>query len=259
MTAYALVQQEATVPTADQLKRAFKLLKRMTEADAIKVAREAYGILMRNLPLDEASTLQRALAGEGVPTEIVEAGQLPGLPDARFIRRAELRSEALVVSDPLGRPVPVLWPQIALIAAGACRHFGISQTRTEQHVTSFDPIHGIHRRVEVDVRHKVEDDVPMLLDLLLTGAAMRFQIEADQFQFKHLFDRPDLDRAGKMGLLIQRLGERAPQAWLNRGAFSLRDGSSAPVTYASKAAFFEESIWLLWRQAKHEPAPGPPR
>jgi hypothetical protein len=182
---------------------------------------------------------------------------LPRLPEARFVRRAELQSEALVVFDSLGRPVPVNWPQIALIAAGACRHFGMSQTRTEQRVMAFDPIHGIHRRVEVDVRHKVEDDVPILLDVILAGAAMRFQIEADQFQFKHLFDRPDLDRAGKMGLLIQRLGEHAPQAWLNRGAVNLRDGSAAPVIYASKAALFDESIWLLWRQARHEPAPGP--
>ena len=257
MTTYALLQLETAAPTADQLKRAFKPLKRMTEADAIKVAREAYGILMRNLPLDEASTLQRSLAGEGVPTEIVEAGQLPRLPEARFVRRAELQAGAFVVFDPLGRPVPVSWPQIALIAAGACRHFDMSQTRTEERVTTFDPIRGIHRRVEVDVRHKVEDDVPILLDLLLTGAAMRFQIEADEFQFKHLFDRPDLGPAGKVGLLIQRLAEQAPQAWLNRGAFGLRDGLGAPMTYASKAAFFEESIWLLWRQAKGEPAPGP--
>ena len=259
MTTYALLQQEAAAPTADQLKRAFRSLKRMTEVDALKVAREAYGILLRNLPLDEANTLQRALAGEGVATEILDAAQLPRLPEPRFVRRAELRPEAFVVYDPLGRPVPVGWPQIAVIAAGACRHFGMSQTRTERRVTTFDPIRGIHRRLEVEVRHKVEDDVPILLDLLLTGAAMRFQIEADQFQFKNLFDRPDLDQAGRVGLLIQRLSEHAPRAWLNRGAISLRDGSAAPVTYASKAALSEESVWLLWRQAKHEPASDPLR
>jgi len=259
MGTYALVQREAAAPTADQLKHAFRSLKRMTEADAIKVAREAYGILLRNLPLDEANTLQRSLAGEGVPTEIVDAAQLPRLPEARFVRRAELQPGAFVAFDPLGRPVPIGWQQITLIAAGACRHFGMRETRTEQWVTTFDPIRGVRRRLEVDVRHKVEDDVPILVDLFLTGAAMRFEIEADQFQFKHLFVRPDLDRAGKMGLLIQRLGEHSPQAWLNRGAVSLRDGSAEPVTYASKAALFEESVWLLWRQAKHEPAPGPSR
>jgi len=259
MTTYALLQQEAAAPTADQLKRAFRSLKRMTEVDALKVAREAYGILLRNLPLDEANMLQSSLAGEGVPTEIVDAAQLPRLPEARFVRRAELQSGAFVIFDPLGRPVPVGWPQIAVIAAGACRHFGMSQTRTERRVTTFDPIRGIHRRLEVEVRHKVEDDVPILLDLLLTGAAMRFQIEADQFQFKNLFDRPDLDQAGRVGLLIQRLSEHAPRAWLNRGAISLRDGSAAPVTYASKAALSEESVWLLWRQAKHEPASDPLR
>ena len=258
MTAYALLQLGTASPTADQLKRAFKSLPRMTEADAVKVAREAYGILLRNLPLDEADTLQRALAGEGVPTEVVEASQLPKLPEARFTRRAELQSEAFVVFDPLGRPASVSWPRIALIAAGACRHFGVNQTRTEQRVTTFDPVRGFHRRVEVDVRHKVEDDVPILLEVILAGASMRFQIEADQFQFKQVFDRPDLDRAGRVALLIKRLGGQAPQAWLNRGASGLRDGSAAPLAYASKAAFFDESLWLLWRQARGEPAPGLP-
>ncbi len=258
MTPYALVQSEATAPTAAQWKRAFKPLARRTEADAVKLANEAFGVLLRNLPLDEAGGLQRVLSDDGVPVAVVEMNELPRLPDPRFIRRAELSPEALVVFDPLGRPVRVEWDRIALIAAGACRHFGLSETRTEERVVTFDPIRGVRRRVEVDVRHKVEDDVPILIDVVLSGGAMRFEIETDQFQFKYVFDRPELDRAGKVALLLQRLSEHAPQAWLNRGALALRDAAAPPLTYASKAAFFDESVWLLWRQAKGDPAPAPP-
>ena len=76
---------------------------------------------------------------------------------------------------------------------------------------------------------------------------MRFQIEAQSFQFKHCFDRPDLNVPEKLGLLIQMIAEHAPNAVINRGAAALRDGKLNNTAYASKAALFDESIWLLWR------------
>jgi len=56
---YCLLQADFVAPTADQLKRSFKSLKTLTEADAIKLAREACGILMRDLSLADARILQR--------------------------------------------------------------------------------------------------------------------------------------------------------------------------------------------------------
>jgi hypothetical protein len=122
----------------------------------------------------------------------------------------------------------------------------MSTTRTEQTVTSFDPIRGIHTKVVTDVRHKVQDDGKFILDIFLAEGAMRLQIEADAFQFKYCFDRPGLNLPQKFSLLIQMLVERAPQATLNRGAIALRDGRFADASYVSKAALFDESMWLLW-------------
>ena len=103
---YAILQVDVA-PTADQLKRAVKSLKTLTEADAVKMAVEARGILLKNLSLEDSAALQRALQSEGVPTEMIEANQLPKLPDAKFVRRMELRPEALLVYDPVGSAVPL--------------------------------------------------------------------------------------------------------------------------------------------------------
>ena len=247
---YCLLQTDSAAPTADQLKRSFKSLKTLTEADAIKLAREACGILMRNLSLADARILQRALEGEGVPTELLDATQLPKLPDAKFVRRVEIQPQALAIFDPLGRIVPLPWQHLTLVAAGTVRHFGVSATRTEVTVNTFDPIRGSRKKVVTEVRHKVEDDAKLMLDIFLTGGVMRFQIEAESFQFKYCFDRPDLNLPEKLGLLIQMFAEHAPQAVVNRGGTALRDGHPENAAYASKAALFDESIWLLWRMTK---------
>jgi hypothetical protein len=249
---YCLLQTDSVAPTADQLKRALKSLKTLTEADAIKLARETCGILKKNLSLIDARVLQGALQSEGVPTVLLDATQLPKLPDAKFVRRIEIQPQALGIFDPLGRTVPLPWQHLTLVSAGTVRHFGLSATRTEVTVNTFDPIRGSRKKVVTDVRHKVEDDARLVLDIFLTGGLMRFQIEAESFQFKYCFDRPDLNLPQKLGLLIQMLAEHAPHAVMNRGAAALRDGHPENAAYASKVALFDESTWLLWQMAKKD-------
>ena len=246
---YCLLQTGAVAPTADQLKRAFKALKTLTEADAIKLALEACGILMKNRSLVDARVVQRVLQEEGAMTELVDVAEIPKLPEPKFVRRAEILPQALAIFDTLGRVVPLPWEQLTLVSAGTVRHFGVSATRTEETVKTYDPIRGIRTRVVTDVRHKVQDDARLMLDMFLTGGALRFQIEAESFQFKYCFDRPDLNVPQKLGLLIQMIAEHAPHAVMNRGAAALRDEKLENAAYASKAALFDESIWLLWRMA----------
>jgi len=248
--AYCLVQTDFAVPPAEQLRRAFRSLETLTEADAVKLANEACGILAKNLSTQDASRLQRALAAEGVPTEIVDAAQLPKLPDVKFVRRLEFQPQGLLIYDPLGRTVPVPWQHVALIAAGTVRHFGVSATQTEETVKTFDPIRGFRTKVVTDRRHKIEQDTRLLLDIFLTGGTIRFEIEAETFMFKYCFDRPDLNLAQKLGLLIQMLARNAPHALMNRGAVALRDGPTGSATHASKAALFDECSWWLWQMIR---------
>ncbi len=185
---YCLLQLDPVAPSADQLKRAFKALRILTEADAVKTAVEARGILVKNLSLDGARGLQRVC---------------------------------------------------------------LSASRTESKVTTFDPIRGLRTKVVTDVRHKVVDNSQFILELVLTGGATRFQIEAALFMFKYCFDRPELNLAQKLGLLIEMLAQQAPQAVLNHGAAALSCGGPGDWAYASKAALFDELTWHLWRMANN--------
>jgi hypothetical protein len=244
--AFCLLQTGPLAPTADQLKRAFKSLRSLTDADAVKLANEACGILMRNLSRDAAAVLERAFQAEGVATVALEDGQLPKLPEAKFVRRVEFQPQALLIHDPLGRALPVPWQHLALVSAGAVRHFGMSTTRKEETVNTFDPIRGFRTHAVSDVRHNVEGSTRLVLDIFLSGASMRFQIEAETFMFKYCFDRPELNLPQKLGLLVQMIVQHAPGAILNRGAAACRDGAAGPLTYASKASLFDESTWLWW-------------
>jgi hypothetical protein len=70
------------------------------------------------------------------------------------------------------------------------------------------------------------------------------------FLFKYSFDRPELNLGQKVGLLIRMIAERAPCANLNRGATALRKDAVGEAAYASKAALYDASVWLLWRRAR---------
>lgn len=244
-----LVQLDAA-PTVDQLRRAFKQVKTFTEADATKLAHEGCGLLVKNLSRDDATTLQRALQTEGVPTEIVETGQLPRLPEAKCVRRVEIQPLALTTYDPLGRTVPVDWQHLCLVSAGAVRHFGVSTTRTEITGHGFSAVRGFQPSVATEFRHKIQDDARIIIDIFLAQGTMRFQIEAESFLFKYSFDRPELSLSQKAGLLVQMMTQLAPQALVNRGAAALRDNTPGEAAYASKSALFDESVWLLWRMAR---------
>src|SRR5215510_2472808 len=97
--AYAIVQKELVVPELDQLKRAFTVSPRLTSLDAQTVANDAYGILLRDLPENEATTLREALLKEGIAAELVEEGKLPTIPPAKIARQAEFQPTHLTVYD----------------------------------------------------------------------------------------------------------------------------------------------------------------
>ena len=81
----------------------------------MRLAREAHGILLKNLAMPKAVALQLAFRSAGVETAVVPAEELR-LVDAKFTRRLEVTDDALRICDPLGRLVPVPWAHVALIA-----------------------------------------------------------------------------------------------------------------------------------------------
>jgi len=247
-----LVQLESAPVTEAQWRRALPLVPGYTEADAVRLAREAHGILIKNLDGPKAIALQLAFRSTGVETAVVPAARLQ-LVDAKFTRRIELADDVLRISDPLGRPVSVPWAHVTLIAVGAVRQYDIAQTVTYEKQRAYNPVQGVHQEVVRDVRTSLHENLPWLIEIFLTGGAMRFQTEGEQLAWGYLFKHAPPELLPRLVGLVQLLARRAPQAMLNRGALSLRDGGDGGEGYASRPAFADESAWLLWRA--RQPAP----
>jgi hypothetical protein len=247
---HILVQTDPAAPTSDQLKEAFRGVKGLTAVDAAKISRQAYGVLVRGLAAEDAVALQQSLRGQGVGIQAVPETDIPQLPEPKHTRRLELTPEAMLVYDSIGRPVPVEWKHIALVAAGIVPRVNIVSFTTEEVEISLEIDGWARRDVVTKLNHKLETNAQLVLDVIVSGGKMRFQVESREFLYKYAVDRPDLDAHQRLGELVRMVMGRAPHALLNRGAAQLRDNAPLPLLYASKAAFADESAWILWRMQK---------
>lgn len=224
---YAILQRAAARPTAEQIRRAFRSFSHLTDADAVRLAANAQGILQRQLSADAARAFLRALQAEGVAAAIVAESELQLLPQSKSLHRLALTETALEVYDLRGQPTAVPWGEVALLAAGAVRHEGIS--------------------------HSKETRSQLTMEIVLTGGATRYEVNADEFPFKYALDRPELSTVQKFVWLVRESSHRATGAILNRGARDVREGTDLVRGYPSRQVFTDEITWLLWTaaQTKH--------
>jgi len=245
---FTLLQKEPIGPTTDQLKRAFKTFINLTDADAVRLAVGAHGILMKHLGQDTARALQLALQAEGVGVAMVAENNLPNLPEAQSLNQLEPWPQALTVYDPLGRPVTIAWPDVALVAAGAAQHLEFNKTQTELIRRQHQAAAGA-RTNSGATGPKIESGSQLLLELLLSGGAVRYQIDAAEFKFKRVIDRPGLSLEEKFIWLVREICHHATHATLNSGARSLHQGGQIVPVYPNRRLLDDEMVWLLWRSA----------
>jgi hypothetical protein len=248
---YAVLQKDGSRPGAEQIRRAFRSFSNLTDADAVRLAANAQGILLRNLSSDEARAFHRALQVEGVAAAMVPENELKLLPESKSLHRLTLTEQALEVYDLRGRPLPVPWNAIALVAAGAVRHVDIGLTQTERVTVQLNSLFGIWPKKTVESVRKVESESQLILEIVLAGGATRYELDAARFPFKYTLDRPEFSTLEKFVWLVREIATRATQAILNRGASDVRNGIQLVRGYPSRQAFTDEMIWLLWNATRH--------
>ena len=248
---YAVLQKDISRPVADQMRRAFRSFSNLTDADAVRLAANAQGILLRHSGADEARAFHRALLAEGVAAAMVAESDLQLLPASQSLHRLSLSAQALEVYDLLGRARPVPWDDIALVAAGSVRHVEISVTHTERSSAGLRPAFDVWPKKSVEAVRKVESETQLILEIVLANGAARYELDAAQFPFKYAVDLPELSTREKFIWLVREIGNRAPKAILNRGASDVRNGVELVRGYPSRQAFTDEMIWLLWK-ANHQ-------
>ncbi|MBA4147227.1 MAG: hypothetical protein H0X66_03865 [Verrucomicrobia bacterium] len=250
---FAIVQSSLDIPDVESLKRAFRAVPTLTDVDAHILANDAFGILVKRKSAKHAQALIQSLRSEGIEAEMVADKLLPEMPETKFVRKLECTPDALILHDALGRPFPLPWEHIMLIAAGNVKLQKFNRISTERKVIRFDARGNPHRVTQTDYSSKEESRFEFLLEIILTRAILRYSVTVDKtmlFQFLGDQFNPKLDQS--FGQLICQLTQFAPHAGLNRGAYYLRENAENVFSYPSKNAFHEEIIWLLWKMKQAE-------
>jgi hypothetical protein len=247
---YAVLQTTLDLPQVATLQRAFRGVKFLTPMDAHTLGRDAYGILVKNLTVEQAAALQGCLRSEGIETEVVAERSLPVLPATKFVTRLECAPEALMLHDPLGRAFPLEWRHVTLLAAGCVRLSDFERRQIPRRVTrySLDGFQYQEDEVETRTRERLNDH--LVAEILVGRAVARYSLRADEFNFGSLGPRRTDSLPQNFVRLVQDLVEHAPHAALNRGAYYIRENAAELFAYPSKNAFFEELTWLLWQMGR---------
>ena len=244
---YALLQKDLSPVPSEKLKNAFRLLPQLVDADATSMAADAYGILVDNLSAQDARTLQRSLAQQGLETEVVDRSKLVTLPRAERVMKAECTASAFNVSDVAGRPHNINWENVILIAAGNVRRFQWERkesTRWTYHA-------GAGGRGGIPIPHlkvstKEVRNYTLLLEVFSKVRPPRIRITAEEFHYEYLGSRLRPSALENFKLLVQDLLSHARRARPNRGAQAIdQDPAAAFMRYPSIHAFDEETIWLF--------------
>ena len=224
---YALLQTSLNPPALDALQRAFKAAEAfsVSAADAMFAADDAFGILARDLPEQDALNLAGALAAEEIPVEVVPERELCRLPDASFFLSAQFDGPRLSLFNAREDSEIVPLAGLSVIAVGY-------------------------------------DQREVRLDLVFGEATVRFFTTLDRFHSHHSPEVAGRFPAERLTQFARELAAKAPHARRNRGAdllLSAHPGDRLEdlVSYPRPSAFVEEIVWLLWRRQQAEAAAKP--
>lgn len=253
---FALIQRRLEVPDVAALRRALAGREGWHATDADHLAADAFGILAKSLDEAAGHAMAAALAREGIPVDIVNEAELPALPVAKKLRRAECRPDVFIAHDPCDREIAVPWDRIRLVCAGEVRFSQFRPViRNPEPVRSWDDEGPFDSRDTRIALNQEQRDWGWVADLVLVGGGIRFSLAADSFHPLGLGDRVTKDPGVNLQVFLADLLRLASDAVLNRGAFALREPGSAPgPRYPTRNAYQEEMIWLLWRMAVAETA-----
>lgn len=242
---FAVLQKTLDIPPVEKIEQALLTVKGFTRVDAHTFANDAYGILVKNISVEQANGFSQALFGQGIETDVVAQTDLPALPQTKFVQRLDCTPDALLIYDPLGRTFPLPWQHVMLIAAGCVRMTDFSRIGKQVWVDDGD---GGQAQV-MDYRTVEEQNSHLLLEIVVSGAVLRYSVSAERFRFDYLGERRTKSLPENFALLVQDLATFAPHAMLNRGAYFLKQNENL-FPYPTKNAFFEEITWLLWKMKR---------
>jgi hypothetical protein len=248
---YALLQPtlDLKIPR-ETLEEASVVAPSVARGDCARLARELFGIVVRDLPLQEAQAFQSALARKGVQTELVRLADLPLLVPP--VRRRGIRFEGdhFTAFDGLGRGDRHPWSEVQFAAGGLVHLTKYQQKNALEWGYRSGPHGSISRFVEVRPGEKVVKEEEFRLELFLSCEPYRLQFPAREDSLLRMDDLQLRFRQKDALLsLLSRVAALLPPACQNQGM--LAAGRGEWLRYPNPGSFDEELTWHLFQSLRH--------
>ncbi len=235
---YAVMQTTRDLPRADQLVDAFEAIDSLTRVDAAVLARSAFGMVADGLEAEEAHTLAHALTRIGVPAQAVDQADILEVAHPKKLKRVDCEAEALTLYDALGRPRPLAWDRVLVVAAGVVNM--LDTQRTSQDFVDVETGMTVTEYGSATVENQ-----RLIVDLIVADDAGRYRLDGDEFLYNYLGERRCRDIDENFALLVSDLVQHARFAVVGRGAESLA-GDGVSMVYPNRRSFQREVVWLTW-------------
>lgn len=183
MSTYSLPQ--ATLDqTIDRetLEEASDVVESVARADCAHIQRDLFGIVVSNLPLDEARAFQEELKRRGFPTDVVADDELPVLHEPFTIQRIDFDKDTLLFTDMMGRVQTRPMPDLVFVAGGF-----LTQNKLKSALMmETDAVRGPQaRQPRLEQQHRFQDVPEFRLDFFFWSSPnrLRASVSADSMMF----------------------------------------------------------------------------
>ena len=188
MATYSLLQVslDQTIDRAT-LEEASDVVKSVARADCAHMQRDLFGIVVSNLPLDEAQAFQAELKRRGFPTDVVADDELPALHEPFTIQRIDINKDSLVFTDTMGKAKTRAIPDLVFVAGGFLTRSKMKSVL----VMESDSARGPQARQPVlEQQHRFEDVPEFRLDFFFWSAPNRLRASVSSESVMFFRGRP---------------------------------------------------------------------
>ena len=168
-----LVSLDQTIDR-DTLEDASATVPSVARADCARLHRELCGILVSQLPKDDALAFQAALKQRNFPTESIADDDLPALHGSLQIQRIELRGEVLILTDSMGLERIKPLTDLVFLAAGFLNRLKF-KTEWHQHM-DFGPGGKGMPKMVTEREFTEETELEFRLDFFFWSAPNRLHV-----------------------------------------------------------------------------------
>ena len=244
MSTYSLLQVslDQTIGRAE-LEEASDVVKSVARADCAHLQRDLFGIVVSNLPLDEAQAFQTELKRRGFPTDVVADDELPVLHDPFTIQRIDIQKDSLVFTDTMGREQNREISDLVFVAGGFLTR---SKMKSVMVMESNSParVHAFQDPAHLETQHRVQDIPEFRLDFFFYSPPNRLRASVSPESMMFFRGRPLRlrDTALLLGAMMD-LQELLPSERIGSGL----KRSDTQNFYPSLRSYEEEIRWHFHR------------